>query len=522
MIDDYYDDDCYDDDYGDDGYDDYDTSYVAPKKKQTPKPKPAPKTKPVKSPTPTKTPPKTTPVSSPVPTPPISRSSSPKPPSKQLYGGASPPVPPILKEKDARSHLTVVILGHVDAGKSTITGHLLYHHPSAANNNPHAKVNYAWLLDEDEQERAHGITMDVASKALVTDHFHLVLQDAPGHADYVPAAITGTAVADAALLVVSATDGRKAAHAFGGQLREHALLAKGLGVNQLLVVINKMDLLEWSQEAYKDLTEPLSQFLKSVGFAQVRFVPVTGTTGDNMFKRTSEADWYKGPTLWKALDSFEQPTQQFARLLEKPMRMVITDVTGSQVRGKVLQGWIRTGDNLVLSPVGDDTKLTKLKRLRVNSATGTERDDYAVAGEMLDCTLTADPTRLSTGHILTRTNHRTPIGNRCRAKIWLLSKGNQAMDVVIIKGAQVTFHMHHLDIPCHFSALLRTLKNDGTPAKERPRALTVKHAPAAVVELKLLSAICMESFTDCRALGRFVLRKSGSSIAVGRIEEVLV
>ena len=549
---DYYDDDYYDDH---DAYDDY----VAPPRQQTSskakqqqqqqakakqqikKAQPPPVSPAKKTATPH-------PLASPVP--PLSSSSTKPPPATR-----SPPA--ILlpqtttttttqeqqNQSPKRTPLTVVVLGHVDAGKSTVTGHLLYHSHSRNqqlynnNNNNNtitttAATNYAWLLDEDEQERAHGVTMDVATKTLATaTRHHLVLLDAPGHSDYVPAMITGTAGADAALLCVDATD---FATAFGsGQLREHATLARGLGVQQVLVVVTKMDLMRWDGERYRQICERLERFLTTqagFGASKIRSVPVSALAGDNMFvaPQQAAAEWYKGPTLWQALDDFEVPQQQQQqnKALHKPARILLTDVLAEQGRGgvavriKVLQGWMKAGEAAVVLPVGDDARLTKFVSLSRNDDgdnNNSERSKYAAVGEVVDAVVNGvDITRLSTGNIVTRPDERPPLATKCRAKVWIMD----GLTIPIIRGATAIFHMHHLDVPCHVSSILRTLQKDGTtPAKERPRALTAN--TQAVVELTLLTPICMEAFADCRALARFVLRRGGDSIAVGRIEHVL-
>jgi elongation factor 1 alpha-like protein len=560
------------DDYYDD-YDDYDDGYtggsasIQAKKKQPPKANQKQPVKPQpnqnvdqqkqvpqrgsKSPTPTPT--KTSGISttpehppgfSATSTPPAAAAKPAPASGTKSASGKPPPIPAILLASDHQNGkklkipLTVVVLGHVDAGKSTVTGNLLYGakniSKSTARNNTNKPVNYAWLLDEDEQERAHGVTMDIATKQLedaLTSNFQIVLQDAPGHADYVPAMITGTASADAALLTVDATDLSTAIQA--GQLREHVYLARGLGVNQILVVLNKMDVVGWDNEAaYRSMEQLLTDFLtKKVGYPaeRVRCIPVSGLTGTNIFPGRNDDDadtaqlrlWYKGPTLLEALDSFEPPVQQQQKLLEKPLRIVVADVLESSggvgLRAKVVSGFVKQGETLVVLPVGDEAVITKLNSLHLRHQL-PERRQYCVAGEMLDCAVTGiDAQRLSTGSILARPGNRPPLAFKCRAKVFILD----GLQVPLIRGAQMIFHMHHLDIPCHLAVLIRTLKPDGTtPLKERPRALT--KSCTAIVELQLAVPVCMEAFTDCRALGRFVLRRGGDSIAVGRIEQVLL
>jgi len=471
-----------------------------------------------------------------------------------------------------RRNLTVVVLGHVDAGKSTVTGHLLYSASTAAassgaNNNSNSNkatwtnygngrkpTNFAWLLDEDEQERAHGITMDIATKTLATARYNVVLQDAPGHSDYVPATITGTATAQAAMLVVDAADYRTALES--GQFKQHAFLARGLGVLQVLVVVNKMDLVGWNQHKYEEIRDSATRFLtQTVGYGvnAVRCIPVSGLAGTNIVEASSsspastskknqkengdgaETDgellrkWYDGPTLIDAIDSFfeNQNLKSTTALLQKPLRIILTDVVGEQgkngvgVRAKVLQGFVKNGEQLVVQPLADETTIQKLSSLHSGADALTDLNDerrlYAGAGELFDCVLTnIDVSRVLVGNTLSRPGSVPALAMKCRAKIWIL----EGLTIPIIRGASCVFYMHHLNVPCHLSQLIATLQKDGkTVAKKRPRALTSN--TQAVVELTLSYSIVMESFDDCRSLGRFVLRRGGDSIAVGRIEQVL-
>jgi elongation factor 1 alpha-like protein len=365
--------------------------------------------------------------------------------------------------------------------------------------------------------------MEVATKTLSTDRYDVVINDAPGHADYVPSMITGTAAADAAVVVVDATDFGTSLQA--GQLREHLLLAKGLGISQLIFAINKMDLLAWSPDAYNEMLVQLEVFAQhTLGYSsqKVQFLPLSGLTGVNVVKPPLDIpellDWYKGPTLWQALDRLDPPPMG-PKLLEKPLRLIVTDIVGETgkgiaIRGKLMAGWVESGEPLVVSPVQDETSLTKMVRLQASSD-DDGREKYAVSGDIIDAVLPGiDPSRISVGHILGRPGLLPPLTTRCRAKVFIF----EGLTVPIIRGSQAILHMHYLDVPCHLSAILRTLKPSGGVLKERPRILTGK--VQAVVEITLHYAISMEAFEDCRALGRFVLRRGGVSIAVGRVEEV--
>jgi elongation factor 1 alpha-like protein len=451
--------------------------------------------------------------------------------------------------------LTIVVLGHVDAGKSTIAGRLVLGNQKQqrssssqkarrnrgrtnTNTGSAEKFEYAWVLDEEGTERVHGNTMEVGVKSLddsLFTNFRIVLQDAPGHSDYVPAAITGMAAADAAVLVVDASADSESASGgggSGGQLREHVLLAKALGIQQVIVVFNKMDLLGWTNErAYRAKEARLVAFLtgKAVGFHRhrVQCIPTSGMTGTNIFNINNDNDenralrsWYgNGPSLVEALDQLESPVLQQKKLLSMPFRLIVTDVQSESgnyvtVRAKVAQGWVQQGEKLVLANVGDEVTLAKISSLHRSDGMNQNkqsnhvndedhvpveannlqqqrdpRQQYCVAGELVDCSLSGIHTaaRISTGSILSRLVNRPPLTSRCRARILVLGDRSS---VPLIQGAHVIFHMHHLDVPCHLSALLRTVQADGSTVKVRPRALSKNCL--AMVELKLASPVCME------------------------------
>lgn len=427
-----------------------------------------------------------------------------------------------------RVPFTLVVLGHVDAGKSTVTGHLLYATSTVAMKRPD---NFAYLCDEDDRERSHGVTMDVATKTLRTDKFAFVLQDAPGHADYIPSMITGTSHADGAMLVVDATD--LAATALEhGQLREHVWLMRGMGVSQVLVVVNKMDLVDWDSKVYDATADRVGKFLLRVGYApsKIRFVPVSGLTGANVARlEPTHLAWYYGRNgsssfLLAALDGFDPPPALQARL-GKPLRIVVTDVVGEQgrgvaIRGRVVQGWVAAGEALSVLPIGDTATLHRLSSLQQqdqapqSSSAASTAGRHASSGEVLDCVLNGvDVTRVSVGSVLARPGALPPLAHRCRCKLWVL----EGLSIPIMRGTQAVFHISHLDVPCHISTLLSVVVKHAT--RLRPKAVTANSQ--AEVEIALSSPIVMEPFSDCRALGRFVLRRGGDSIAVGRIEQVI-
>uniref|UniRef100_A0ACD5WBU8 Uncharacterized protein n=1 Tax=Avena sativa TaxID=4498 RepID=A0ACD5WBU8_AVESA len=237
-----------------------------------------------------------------------------------------------------KTHINIVVIGHVDSGKSTTTGHLIYKlggidkrvierfEKEAAEMNKRS-FKYAWVLDKLKAERERGITIDIALWKFETTKYYCTVIDAPGHRDFIKNMITGTSQADCAVLIIdSTTGGFEAGISKDGQTREHALLAFTLGVKQMICCCNKMDATtpKYSKGRYEEIVKEVSSYLKKVGYNpdKVPFVPISGFEGDNMIERSTNLDWYKGPTLLEALDQINEPK----RPSDKPLRLPLQDV----------------------------------------------------------------------------------------------------------------------------------------------------------------------------------------------------
>ncbi|XP_036269492.1 HBS1-like protein isoform X4 [Pipistrellus kuhlii] len=272
------------------------------------------------------------------------------------------------KRQGGKQLLNLVVIGHVDAGKSTLMGHMLYLLGNVNKRTMHkyeqeskkagkASFAYAWVLDETGEERERGVTMDVGMTKFETTTKVITLMDAPGHKDFIPNMITGAAQADVAVLVVDASRGEfEAGFETGGQTREHGLLVRSLGVTQLAVAVNKMDQVNWQQERFQEITGKLGHFLKQAGFKEsdVAFIPTSGLSGENLITRSQSSEltkWYKGLCLLEQIDSFKPPQ----RSIDKPFRLCVSDVfkdqgSGFCVTGKIEAGYIQTGDRLLAMP----------------------------------------------------------------------------------------------------------------------------------------------------------------------------
>ncbi|GFR91791.1 elongation factor 1-alpha, partial [Elysia marginata] len=342
--------------------------------------------------------------------------------------------------------LNLVVIGHVDAGKSTLMGHLLYQLGSVNKKTMHkyeqeskklgkSSFAFAWVLDETEEERTRGVTMDVAQTRFETDKKIVTLLDAPGHKDFIPNMITGTSQADVAVLVINATRGEfETGFDAGGQTREHALLARSLGVGQVIVAVNKMDTVDWSQERYQLITKKIGQFLtRQAGFreADVTFVPCSGLSGENLAKPASVPElvaWYtSASTLVEQIDRLRPPV----RPIDKPFRLNVSDVftrvgSGFNVAGRVGSGFVQPGDKIMIMPAA---MTATVKNVYIDD----EPESVAFAGDQVNMTLGGiDMVNVNIGSCLCDPSSPTKSATKIRAKIVIFN-----ITVPITKGFPV-------------------------------------------------------------------------------------
>ncbi|KAK9830139.1 hypothetical protein WJX72_009959 [[Myrmecia] bisecta] len=436
----------------------------------------------------------------------------------------------------SKPKLHLVVLGHVDAGKSTLMGRLLHDLGYVGQKVVHktqkeaaeagkASFSWAWVLDERPEERARGVTVDVATTRFETPQRNVTLLDAPGHRDFVPNMIAGAAQADAALLLVDGSPGgfeagfEPAGGGFGssggGQTREHAQLARSLGVEQVAVVVSKLDTCDFSQDRFEHIRAVLLPFLKQSGFreAAISWLPAVGLTGENLTRPPTDpllAAWWKGPTVVGIIDSFK-PTQ---RNTGRPLRMPIADVFkgqrgGTAVGGKLEGGALKVGMRVAVQP---SNVVGSVKSIEVDGQPAT----LAMAGDSADVTLTGiDAAALSTGSVLCHPDWPVPLVSRLEARIVVLE-----VQVPILKGQQVTLHAHSARETGQISHLLAALNpKTGEVTKSKPRALL--KGQTALVEITPARSMCLEEYSDYRALGRIALRDGGRTVAVGIVTRIL-
>lgn len=426
-----------------------------------------------------------------------------------------------------KDHLYIVVIGHVDAGKSTLMGRLLCDLGEVSQRVLHKyeqeskKVGkqsfmYAWVLDETGEERLRGITMDVGRVQFSTKTKQITVLDAPGHADFIPNMISGAGQADVALLVVDATRGEfETGFDLGGQTREHALLVRSLGINQLAVAVNKLDTTNWSSERFNEICTKLKSFLKQAGFkdSDVTYVPLSGLTGQNLIGPPTDDQllkWYSGPPLIDVIDNFKPPE----RPISKPFRMSINDIfksTGSGfcIFGRIETGVLNCGDKVLVCPLKETATV---KSILIDEIPHT----VAFAGDQVSVTLLGvDIQNIAVGFILCDPLKPIPIVTVVEARIVVFN-----IKVPITNGFSVLIHHQSLIESANIIKLKASInKSTGEIIKKKPRCLG--NNSVALVDIEISRPVCMEVYKDFKELGRVMLRTGGATIAAGLITAIV-
>jgi elongation factor 1-alpha len=426
-----------------------------------------------------------------------------------------------------KTHVNLVVIGHVDSGKSTTTGHLIYKcggidkrtiekFEKEATEMGKGSFKYAWVLDKLKAERERGITIDIALWKFETKKFYFTIIDAPGHRDFIKNMITGTSQADCAILIVAAGVGEfEAGYAKNGQTREHALLAYTLGVKQMVVCINKMDdkSVGYAQKRYDEIRDELKKFLKKCGYDEkkIPFVPISGWVGDNMVDKSDKMPWYKGPILVEALDGITPPK----RPIEKPLRLPLQDVykiggIGTVPVGRVETGILKPGMNVVFCPVQLSTEVKSIEMHH-------EALEQAVPGDNVGFNIkNISVKEIKRGYVTGDSKNDPPLpAGSFDAQVIVLDHPNQ-----IMAGYTPVVDCHTSHIACKFNKLLYLIdKRSGERLEDAPKA--VKTGQGAIVEMVPSKPMCVEAFSEYAPLGRFAVRDMRKTVAVGVIKRVM-
>ena len=410
-----------------------------------------------------------------------------------------------------KPHLNLAVIGHIDHGKSTFVGRLMYDAGAVA---PHiiekfreeAKQKgkesfaFAWVMDSLKEERERGITIDIAHKRFDTDKFYFTVVDCPGHRDFVKNMITGASQADAAVLVVAAPDGVMA------QTKEHIFLARTLGINQLIVAINKMDAVEYSETKYKEVVEQVSGILKMIGFkpADIPFVPTSAFYGDNVVKLSDKTPWYKGMSMMQALDNLKLPEKPSTLPLRIPVEDAYTiSGIGTVPVGRVETGTMKKGDKVVFMPGGatGEVKSIEMHHEEIPQAVPGDNIGWNVRG--------IGKTDVRRGDVCGHVDNPPKVADEFVGQIVVLQHPS-----AITAGYTPVFHAHTSQIACQLIALNRKLDPKTGQTKEENPAF-IKAGDAAIVTIKPTKPMVIEPVKEIPQLGRFAIRDMGMTIAAG-------
>lgn len=416
-----------------------------------------------------------------------------------------------------KDHLNLVFIGHVDSGKSTTVGRILYETGAISEQvlnklkEEAAKVGkatfeFAFVMDELKEERERGVTIDISHREFETAKYYYTIIDAPGHRDFVKNMITGTAQADAAVLVISTKDGVQP------QTREHAFLAKVLGINQLIVNLNKLDAINYDQKKFNEVKAEAEKLLKGIGYKteNIHFIPCSGYVGDNVTKKSPNLPWYTGPTLVEALDALAVP----AKPIDKPLRLPIQDVKtipghGTVPVGRVETGKLKPGDALIFMPanVRGEAKSIEMHHKQLTEAIPGDNVGFNVKG--------IEKKDIKKGDVAGPASSPPTVAQEFTAQIVVLQH-----PTAISAGYTPVFHVCTSTFPGRITEIIE--KKDpktGQPLQQKPDF--IKTGDVAVVKVQPLKPVVVEKFQEYPPLGRLAIRDSGQTVAAGIVLSVV-
>jgi elongation factor 1-alpha len=417
-----------------------------------------------------------------------------------------------------KPHINVITAGHVDHGKSTLIGRLLFDSGSLSDQElrklkDKAKelkketFEFAFVMDQLKEERERGLTIDLMYKPIITDRLYITIIDCPGHRDFIKNMITGASQADAAILVVSAKDGVQE------QTKEHLYLAKVLGISQIVVAVNKMDAVDYSESKYNEVKEQVGKILATLGYKldQIPFIPVSAYVGDNVVKKSDKLGWFKGPILIEALDqSFKAPEKP----VDKPLRLPVQDVytitgVGTVPVGRVETGVIKSGDKIVFMPSGarGEVKSIEMHHKQLDKAEPGDNIGFNVRGVAKN--------EIRRGDVVGHEKDPPTVAKEFTGQIIVLQH-----PTVVTKGYTPVFHTHTAHVACKIIEILKKIDpKSGATIQEKPDML--KSGDAAVIKCEPTQPLAIEKQADFPQLAKFAIRDMGKTVAAGIVIDLV-
>jgi translation elongation factor 1A (EF-1A/EF-Tu) len=415
-----------------------------------------------------------------------------------------------------KPHMNLAVIGHIDHGKSTTVGRLLFETGSVpqhvidgykkeAESKGKGSFEFAWVMDNLKEERERGITIDIAHKRFDTAKFYFTVVDCPGHRDFVKNMITGASQADAAVLVVAAPDGPME------QTKEHVFLARTLGINQLIIAVNKMDAVKYDQKRFDEVKAQLFDLIKIVGFKpdETIVIPMSSFTGVNVSKKSPETPWYTGPTLLEALDTLKEPEKP----TDKPLRLPIQDVytisgIGTVPVGRIETGILKKGMKVSFMPANKEGEIKSIEMHH-------EEHPQALPGDNVGFNVRGIAKNdIRRGDVCGPVDAPPTVAEEFTAQVVVLQHPS-----VLSVGYTPVFHCHTAQVACTFLELQKKLDpRTGQVKEENPAFL--KAGDAAIVKIVPTRPLVIEKAKELPQLGRFAVRDMGSTIAAGIVLDI--
>ena len=420
---------------------------------------------------------------------------------------------------EKKPHMNLVVIGHVDHGKSTTVGRLLFDSgkispqeleklKQEAQEKGKPGFEFAFIMDRVKEERERGVTIDLSYQEFPTQKFMFTIIDAPGHKDFIKNMITGTSQADAALLVVSANAGEGVME----QTKEHAWLAKTLGVGQFIVAVNKMDMVNYDEKRYTEVRGEIEKLLKGAGFdvAKINIIPISAQKDDNINKPSPNLAWYKGPTLFAAFDTLSAPEKP----TKLPLRMPVQDVytitgVGTVPVGRIETGIMKVGQKIIVMPSG---KVGEVKDIEMHH----EKLPQAEPGDNVGVNVRGlGKEDMKRGDVIGTPDSPPTVAKEFTARIMILNH-----PTVVTAGYCPVFHVHTAQVSCKIKEIKRKLDpRTGQTSQEKPDFL--KTGDAAEVVVEPLQPMCIEKQSENPKLARFAIRDMGRTVAAGMCIDIV-
>jgi elongation factor 1-alpha len=420
-----------------------------------------------------------------------------------------------------KPNMNVVFVGHVDAGKSTTVGRLMFDSGvvseqemkklrEEAEKLGKAGFEFAYVMDKIKEERERGVTIDLAYKKIMTQKYQVTIIDAPGHRDFVKNMITGASQADAAFLVVAGTTGVEP------QTTEHLWLLRTMGVQNLAVLINKMDAINYDEAKFNKVKEDVSNLLKTVGYKleKVQFIASSGQKGDNVAKKSTNMPWYNGPTITEQIDLFPQPELPTNLSMRMPVQDVyeITGI-GTVPVGKVETGIMKVGQKVIVLPGRTGKGIAgEIKTIEMHHEAMPE----ALAGDNVGVNVRGVGKKdIARGDVICDASKPVPVVEEFIANMAVINH-----PTVLAKGYTPVFHVHTAQVPCQFVELIEQIDpKSGQVIKTNPDFL--KNGDVAKVRIRPQGNLCIETQKDNPYMSRFAVRDAGQTVAAGMCIEIV-